>query len=199
MRTRSAPARVIRLATSLAEIGVRGRRLPVLPGVAEIGDHRGDAAGGGAAERIDDDQQLHQVVVGRVARRLDDEDVLAADVLLDLDEDLLVGEAPDHALGERDLEIGGDRLGQGAVGVAGDQFHAVRARKVALARGGGDSPLARAPVCNKASARVQTPVIPVRYFTQFARESMVLRAASLMLAMPIPVHGSPFLNAPPIS
>ena len=39
----------------------------VLPGIAEIGDDRGDAPGRGAAQRVDDDQQLHQVVVGREA------------------------------------------------------------------------------------------------------------------------------------
>ena len=79
-----------------------------------------------------------------IAGRLDDEDVLAADVLHDLDEHLLVGEAPHHALGERNLEIGADRLGEAAIGIAGDEFHAVRDRKVGLARGGGDSPPARA-------------------------------------------------------
>ena len=110
--TRSAPARVIRLATSLAEIGVRGPCLAVLPGVAEIGQHGGDAAGRGAAQRVRHDQQFHQVVVGRIGRRLDDEGVLAAHVLLDLDEDLHVGEAAHLALGQRHAEIGGDRLGQ---------------------------------------------------------------------------------------
>ncbi len=43
----------------------------VLPGVAEIGDHRRDAPRRGAAQRVDDDQQFHQVVVGRERRRLD--------------------------------------------------------------------------------------------------------------------------------
>jgi len=78
-----------------------GSRFAVLPGVAEIRHHRGDAARRGAAQRIDDDQQLHQVVVGRIRRRLDHEDVGAADVLLDLDEDLHVGEAPHHRLRQR--------------------------------------------------------------------------------------------------
>ena len=45
--------------------------------------------------------KLHQMVVGRKRRRLDDEDVRAADVFLDLDEDLHVGEAADHGLGQR--------------------------------------------------------------------------------------------------
>ena len=69
--------------------------LAVLPGVAEIGDHRRDAARGRPAQRIGDDQQFHQMVVGRKRRRLDDEGVRAADVFVDLDEDFHVGETPD--------------------------------------------------------------------------------------------------------
>ena len=84
--------------------------------------HRGDAARRRAAQRVDDDQQLHQVVVGRIGRRLEDEHVGAADVLLDLDEDLHVGEAPHHRLGQRGGEIGGDRLGERGIGVAGDEL-----------------------------------------------------------------------------
>ena len=42
---------------------------------------------------------------------------------MDLDEHFVVGEALDGAVGEGELEIVGDGLGQGAVGVAGDQFH----------------------------------------------------------------------------
>ena len=45
-------------------------------------------------------QQLHQVLVRRRAGRLDDEDVARADVLLDLDVDLAVGEAADLGLAE---------------------------------------------------------------------------------------------------
>ena len=122
--TRLAPATVMRLATSLAEIGVRGPGFAVLAGVAEIGDDRGDAPGRGAPQRVDADQQLHQVVVGGVAGRLDDEDVLAADVLVDLDEHLHVGEAAHAGLGQRQVEIGGNRLGQRPIAVAGENFHA---------------------------------------------------------------------------
>ena len=97
-------------------------RFAVLPGVTEIGHHRGDAARRGAAQRVDDDQQFHQVVVGRKRRRLQHENVGAADVLLDLDENLHVGETPHHGLGQRDFEIGGDRIGQLGIGVAGDEL-----------------------------------------------------------------------------
>ena len=98
----------------------------VLTGIAEIGQHRGDAAGRGAAERVDQDQQLHQIVVGGEARRLQDEDVLTADVLVHLDEYFLVGEALDGAVGEGELKVVGDSQRQGPVRVAGDQFHGAR-------------------------------------------------------------------------
>jgi hypothetical protein len=55
------------------------------------------------------------MIVGRKRRRLDDEGILTAHVLLNLNENLHVGEAADLAFGQRLAEIGGDRLGQGAV------------------------------------------------------------------------------------
>ena len=64
-------------------------------------------------------KQLHQVVVGRERGRLDHEDVLAADVLLDLDEDLHVGEALHLTLGRWHLQMGADRLRERPVAVSG--------------------------------------------------------------------------------
>ena len=77
-----------------------------------------------AAAGIRHDQDFHQVVVGREGRRLDDEGVLAAHVLLDLDEDFHVGEAPHLALGQGHAEIGGNRLRQSAIGVTRQDLHA---------------------------------------------------------------------------
>ena len=74
----------------------------------------------GAPQRIDHDQQFHQIVVGGKAGRLDDEHVLAADIFLDLDEDLHVGEAAHHRLGEGQLQILADGFGERAVGIARD-------------------------------------------------------------------------------
>jgi hypothetical protein len=50
------------------------------------------------------------VIVGRERGRLQHEYVGAAHVLLDLDEDLHVGKAAHHRLGERSFEVSGDRL-----------------------------------------------------------------------------------------
>ena len=46
-----------------------------------------------------------------------------AHVLQDFDEDLQVGEAADMAAGQRLAEIGGDRLGQRPIGIAGQNLH----------------------------------------------------------------------------
>ena len=108
----------------------RGARLraAILPGIAEIGHHRGDPVGRRPAERIAHDEQLHQVVVRRVRGRLDDEHVLAADVLEHLDEDFRVVEPLDPGLDQLDRlaavhrDPPGDRLGQRPVRVARDQL-----------------------------------------------------------------------------
>ena len=113
-RTRFAPAVVIRLATSLAEIGVRGPRFPVLPRIAEIGKDGGDPFGRRAPQRVDADQELHQIVVRRIAGRLDHEHVLAADVLVDLDEHFFVGEAAHARVGQRRLRDSRRSIGPAA-------------------------------------------------------------------------------------
>jgi hypothetical protein len=59
----------------IARLGV-----PVLPGVAEIGYHRGDALRAGVLQRPDKEQQAHELVVGRLpgiaAKRMNDEEIL---------------------------------------------------------------------------------------------------------------------------
>ena len=105
----------------------RARRgLPVLPRVTEIRDHRGDPPRGRTAQRVQRDQQLHQRVVRREGGRLHHEDVLAADVLLDLDEHLHVGEAADRGARQRQVECPGHCLGERTIAVAGDDLHAAR-------------------------------------------------------------------------
>ena len=79
--------------------------LAVLAGVAEVGHDRDDGLGRRALERVDHDQQLHQVVVDRGAGGLHHEAVHAADVLVDLDVDLAVGEALDLGAAQRLAQV----------------------------------------------------------------------------------------------
>src|SRR4029079_6923750 len=60
----------------------------VLPCVSVVGDHGGDAARRRTPQRVDDNQQLHEVVVGREGGRLDHKNVGTTHVFLDLDENL---------------------------------------------------------------------------------------------------------------
>ncbi len=69
--------------------------LAVLPGIPEVRNHRRDAPRRSALQRIDHQQQLHQVLVHRTARRLHHEHIGAAHVLLNLDVTLAVAK-PDH-------------------------------------------------------------------------------------------------------
>ena len=75
--------------------GHAGLVFAVLPGIAEIGDHGGDAVSGSPFQGIDDDEQFEQVVVRRPAGRVDDEDIPAADALSDLYENLLIRKTAD--------------------------------------------------------------------------------------------------------
>lgn len=70
--------------------GCPGLVLLVHPGIGVAGDDGRDASGGGTLACGDEDEQLHEVVVHIAAARLDDEDVLVANGLGDLDVDLSV-------------------------------------------------------------------------------------------------------------
>ncbi len=98
----------------------RGARPAILPGIAEVGNHRGDARGRGAPAGIGQHQQLHQVVVHRRAGGLHEEDIPAPHVLVDLDQDLAVAEAADLRAAERLHQVLGDALRQVGIGVPGE-------------------------------------------------------------------------------
>jgi hypothetical protein len=80
--------------------------LAILPRVAEVGDHRGDPGGAGPLGGVHEEQQLDHVLRRRVGR-LDDVDVPASHVLVDLDENLAVSEAPKRDLTEWLSQMGG--------------------------------------------------------------------------------------------
>ena len=93
-----------------------------MPGVAEIGNDGGDAPRRCPPQRVHDDQQFHQVVVGGKRGRLDHEDIGAAHVFQDLDEDFHIGKAPDHGFGQRRADVFADGSGQNGIGIAGDEL-----------------------------------------------------------------------------
>ncbi len=97
--------------------------LTVLTGVAEIGHDGRDPLGRGAYQRVGHDQHFHQVVVGRIRGRLDDEDILAAHVFLDDGEHLIVGETFHLSLSQRHVQVGRNGLGQRPVRIACEQLH----------------------------------------------------------------------------
>ena len=70
--------------------------------------------------RIHQHQQLHEILGGRGVGRLDDEHLLPAHVLLDLDLHLAVGEPADQRLAEADAELLAHGLGQRAIRVAAE-------------------------------------------------------------------------------
>ncbi len=128
----------------------------VLAGIAEIGHDCCNASRRSALERVDADQQFHQIVVGRIAGRLDDEHVFAAHVLVDLDEDLLVGKAAHLRIHQRHFEITCNGPCKRQVRVGGHDFHAENPRANWMC-----APPSRASrICNNRRARFPAPTTP---------------------------------------
>ena len=94
--------------------------LAVLARVAVVGEHGRDAARRRAPHRVDHDQELHQRVVHRRARRLNQEHVGAAHVLVDLHVDLAVREARDFRVGHGHTQVLRDLFSESAIRVARD-------------------------------------------------------------------------------
>src|SRR5438093_571672 len=78
------------------------------------------------ARGIQHDEQLHQVV-RRSTGRLDDEDVAAADVLVELDRDLAVFEPGHFGVPERHVQVLANRDRQPAAGVAREEAARIHA------------------------------------------------------------------------
>ncbi len=97
---------------------------PILAPVSEVRDDRRDARRRGALERIDHDQELHQVVVDRATLGARDalhrEDVASAHRLVDVDADLPVRELGDRCFAQSAGEKLTDSARQAGVGVSGE-------------------------------------------------------------------------------
>src|SRR6266480_4152208 len=77
------------------------------------------------ATRVEHHQQLHQVVVGRRARRLQHERILAAHVLDQLDQHLAVRELADDRASDGQIEVLRHVLRKARIGVARKYHQAV--------------------------------------------------------------------------
>ncbi len=110
---------------------LRGNRhprlvFPILPRVAVIRNHGRDARRRRAAERVDHDHQLHDVLIDRCrvvrAGRLHDENIGAPDVLVDLERDFRIGKPLEPRLTERYAEKRRDLARQLRMSAAGKKF-----------------------------------------------------------------------------
>jgi hypothetical protein len=106
-------------AISLALIGSRGWVFFSL--VPVVQDHGGDAGRRCPAQRVQDDKELDEVVVDRMAGWLHQKDIVAADRLTDLDIELAVGEAGDLQPGELHADLAGDALAELGIPAPGEQ------------------------------------------------------------------------------
>ena len=99
--------------------GIAGLGLAVLTGIAEVGDDGGDTAGRGALERIDHDEQLHQIVVDGRAGGLDHEHIAAADGLIQGRKNLSIRESANLGLTQLGAHEPADLFCQLGIGIAG--------------------------------------------------------------------------------
>jgi hypothetical protein len=63
----------------------------VLAGVTKIRQYRRDSTGRGASQAIDENQQLHKVMIDRMARRLNQKTVSTANIIFYSHKSLAVG------------------------------------------------------------------------------------------------------------
>jgi hypothetical protein len=78
-----------------------GRNLAILTGIPVIGKNCGDPFCTGSPESIDEDQELHQMIVGRGRGRLDDKNIPTADILPDFNKNLTVAKTANLYLRQR--------------------------------------------------------------------------------------------------
>uniref|UniRef100_A0A0A9GRQ3 Uncharacterized protein n=1 Tax=Arundo donax TaxID=35708 RepID=A0A0A9GRQ3_ARUDO len=155
--------------------GLAALHLPVGPGVAEVGDHGGDVLGGGPPAGVDHDEELHEILVGRRARRLHQEHVAAAHALLQLHVDLAIREPLDLDLAQLHPQVASHLLRQSRVGAAGEDAQAAAAAARLdwqLQRRQGGHRGSRVVVLVHAAATPQPHLMPLRYVGIMASRTM---------------------------
>src|SRR5579859_1059009 len=99
--------------------------LAVLARVAVIRQHRSNTPSRGALEGINHQEQLEQVIVDRVAARLNDEHIRAAHVFENLEINLAVAEASQPGLAKRHFQMAANALRQRQIRVPRENFKSV--------------------------------------------------------------------------
>ena len=107
---------------------ITGLGLAVLTGIAEVGDHRGNAAGGSPLHGIDHDEQLHQVVVDRTAGGLYQEHIGTTDRFIDGGKHLAIGKMADLRVAQLDTNQLTNVFGQSHIGIAAEHLHILAVR-----------------------------------------------------------------------
>ena len=108
--------------------GIAALGLAILTGVTEVGDDGGYAAGGSPAAGVDHDQQLHQVIVYRLAGGLNQEYIRAADSFNQGNGSFAVGKGLDLALSELDTQLFADGFCEFGIGIAAENLDTLSIR-----------------------------------------------------------------------
>ena len=103
--------------------GNAGLVLAVLARIPEKRDHRRDTSRARPAGGINQDQEFHEILIGRGARGLNDENVPTANVLVDLDKRFAIRKRTHRGIARRHAEVGTNVGHQAWVSRAGDDFH----------------------------------------------------------------------------
>ena len=107
--------------------------LAILAGISVIGDDHSDAGRRGALERVDHDQQFHQMLVDRIAGGLHDKDIDAANIFEKLEVDFAIGKALQLGLADRNSDVAADLFSKRTVGRAAEELEAPVLAEVASA------------------------------------------------------------------
>ena len=102
--------------------GHAGLIFAILPSVAVKWQDRRDTLGRSATGGIDHDEQLHQVMVGRRARRLNNVGVMATHIFVNFNERFAVGKTRHRGLAQGHADGLTDRLGKRPIRVTRKDF-----------------------------------------------------------------------------
>src|SRR5688572_26916267 len=107
--------------------------LAILSRVAVVRHHDRDAGRARTLGRVDQEQRLEQILRRRV-RRLNDEHVVAADVLIDPDEDLAIRKTGERELAQLDTDVTRHLLRERPIGRAAEELETVTRYRKAVHR-----------------------------------------------------------------